>query len=561
MKIPEIMNQTGLDGFLPSPSNSMWLFGWTAWFISSRSPNIDTLDPIISRQFGNYDIGTQILAGEHFNGSSDQDHSESNFWNLQNVGVDVVDRMHGFTWLEDLLSLHDKRSSECAEQWTQSWIQSYGNGNGPGWRPETTARRLIWWIRNYWIMRSHWQNEILDLVNRSISRQSRYLSIWKVFTRSQFSRLQIDTSLLLVALFQNYVDRIIKVRIASFTQSLTNIVNEYGEVPSRNPMELLQIGFYLNLVLQALKDLDAPIPDRLSESAHHIAETLLSLNTSDQSLCYYYGDRYAPLGMIPATIVGLSPGIPVIRQKAMGYTSVRAGLACLTLNDTIPPKWRSEDKSLESFSAIEFSSGNVPIIVNNCSGTPVQNSTTKQTSLTGVHSSLEISNHDSSENGNTHKKRLLDIYKTRQASEFIQTNSWKSQFGTTIHVSHEGYKSKYGVLHHRILQLKHDGTELRCNDIIEFVDDVDSSIAFRLNFYLHPEVSVENKPSENSVRLDLSNGESWRFTFFGRYMLRLDERVDISECTGIIQVPLQIVIDGKTTDRSTNLEWALEQLF
>ena len=60
----------------------------------------------------------------------------------------AAEQRHGFVWLDDLAALGDSAARARAQDWTWDWIARYGAGQGPGWSPDLTGRRLIRWINH-----------------------------------------------------------------------------------------------------------------------------------------------------------------------------------------------------------------------------------------------------------------------------------------------------------------------------------------------------------------------------------------------------------------------------
>jgi uncharacterized heparinase superfamily protein len=118
--------------------------------------------------------------------------------------------------------------------------------------------------------------------------------------------------------------------------------------------------------------------------------------------------------------------------------------------------------------------------------------------------------------------------------------------GVILRLSHDGYASRFGVVHQRSLRLSPDGRRLDGEDV--FAPAHGESLpakrgdAFAVRFHLHPTVKANRLTDGHGVMLVLPNREVWTFDAY-------EERVDIEESVYLAgpdgpRRTVQIVIHG-----------------
>ena len=72
---------------------------------------------------------------------------------------------------------------------------------------------------------------------------------------------------------------------------------------------------------------------------------------------------------------------------------------------------------------------------------------------------------------------------------------------TRLEASHDGYVSRFGLVHRRILILRDDGSELRGEDLLVPAGRKGKrgKVPYAIRFHLHPTVRAELSPDGSSV--------------------------------------------------------------
>ena len=97
--------------------------------------------------------------------------------------------------------------------------------------------------------------------------------------------------------------------------------------------------------------------------------------------------------------------------------------------------------------------------------------------------------------------------------------------GDLLTTSHDGYLSRFGVAHRRVLMISHDGGRLDGEDTVAPAPGSrikGSDTDFALRFHLHPAVKASRLSDSRGVMLVLPNRDVWTFE-------ALDDKVDLED--------------------------------
>ena len=97
--------------------------------------------------------------------------------------------------------------------------------------------------------------------------------------------------------------------------------------------------------------------------------------------------------------------------------------------------------------------------------------------------------------------------------------------GTQLTTSHDGYQSRFGVVHRRVLMMAEDGSRLDGEDILSLAPGARhkaSNADYAIRFHLHPSVKASRLSDARGVMLVLPNREVWTFE-------ALDDKVELED--------------------------------
>ena len=136
----------------------------------------------------------------------------------------------------------------------------------------------------------------------------------------------------------------------------------------------------------------------------------------------------------------------------------------------------------------------------------------------------------------------------------------KGAGATRLEASHNGYASRYGLTHRRILILRDDGTELRGEDLLvpSGGKGKKGKVGFAIRFHLGPGIEVGLSEDGQGAGLALPDGSYWQFRSGGG-QVTVEESLWV-DGHGRPQPVQQLVLQGLVSRGGGNFAWLLKKM-
>ena len=199
---------------------------------------------------GSYPKGRQIMAGNLlFAGALVEHPASASVWAVDPPSGAFANALHSFEWLEDIAAIGDTAARETAQAWTLDWIARFGTGNGPGWTPSVTGRRLVRLITHAPMLLMHMPSKSQAALFHSLSRQTMFLRHEWLRGPQGLPRIEALTGLIYAGLTLEGYESIREAAVQALARTVAASVTSDGGVASRNPDELLEAVSYTHLTL------------------------------------------------------------------------------------------------------------------------------------------------------------------------------------------------------------------------------------------------------------------------------------------------------------------------
>jgi uncharacterized heparinase superfamily protein len=131
---------------------------------------------------------------------------------------------------------------------------------------------------------------------------------------------------------------------------------------------------------------------------------------------------------------------------------------------------------------------------------------------------------------------------------------------TRIEASHDGYASRYGLVHRRILLLRDDGSELRGEDLLVPTGRKGKrgKVAFAIRFHLGPGIELGLSEDGQGVGLALADGSYWQFRA-GAGEIAIEDSIWVDGQGRPVPVQ-QLVVQGMVSRGGGNFAWLLKKM-
>ena len=532
----------------------------TTGFVSQPEP----------RTIGSHARGRQLVQGNFlFAGFLVEDRNAA-IWDLPVPDAAFEAALHGCTWLDDLSAVGDIAARIRAQDWVFGWITRFGAGEGPGWAPDLTARRLIRWINHAILLLNGRRREDSDAFFRSLAQQTVFLSKgWKSASPG-LPRFEALTGLIHAGLALTGMEPLVPPAISALSGEAARGIDAGGGIATRNPEDLLEVLTLLNWAREALEGAGRiPAPEHLSAIAR-IAPTLRALRHADGGLARFHDGGGGRDGRLDAALV--ASGIRgLCADPAMGFSRLQGGRATVIVDAAAPPAGPASANAHASTLAFEMTSGRCPLVVSCGSGAHFGRDWHRAGRASASHSTLTIEGYSSSRLGpETSFGRA-----PQNLLETVPRNVWRQegsgdQPGTLY--GHDGYAPTHGLTHLRALDLAPNGRKLTGEDVIGAMTPQDGrqfdltlergglkGIGFQIRFHLHPDAGTTLDMGGHAVSVTLRSGEKWVFRYDGEVMLSLAPSACLEKGRLGPRPSHQIVLSGRLFDRSARIGWTFSQ--
>lgn len=475
--------------------------------------------------------------------------------------------LHGFGWLRDLAAAAPRETAAPnAEMLLARWLDAQGDATrGPAWSVERAGERLLAWLVQAPLVLSGENPAMRPRALKAIETTARWLDRHVGKEQDRLAAVTGWAAIVAAGLLlpDGRPRRVFGE--SGLLKALGELVSEDGGVLSRSPLAQMQ-------AIATIVDLEACYdavrrtpPPALRTMLELLVPPLLALRHGDGGLGSWQGagatTAHALARLIAASGVRMRPARDT---RHWGYQTVAAGKSVLQFDAAPPPRPRDARFGCASSLAFEFSHAASRIVVN-CGGGELAGGATPariEQGLRGTsaHSTLTLDDANSTAvliNGQVGKG--VEVVETVRS-----TTGPGNRKATRIEASHDGYASRYALIHRRILMLGADGQELRGEDVLEPSGKRGKrgKVGFAIRFHLGAGVETALSADRRGAGLALPDGSYWQLRLGG----------DIAEAALAIEESLwvdgegrphgtqQLVIEGLASRGGGRFPWLLKRM-
>ncbi|APX16147.1 heparinase [Phaeobacter inhibens] len=522
------------------------------------------------RTIGSFARGRQLVAGNLLFAGYLVESPTTALWDVVAPDLAFDAERHGFAWLDDLAAVGDFRAREKAQLWVWGWIDTHGNGSGPGWSPDLTGRRVIRWINHALFLLAARTADQSEALFGALSRQTWFLSRRWQGASPGLPRFEALTGLIYAGLALKGHEDQVDPALKALAEECASQIDEQGGLPTRNPEELLEVFTLLTWAAAALQDAGRGVPPAQLAAIERIAPTLRTLRHADGGLARFHGGGRGLEGRLDHALAASHVTTRHADGLAMGYARLSGRRTSVIIDASVPPKGRASWNGHASTLAFELTSGRRPLIVNCGSGETFGVEWRRAGRATPSHSTLCIEGHSSArlappERGSGHEIMT-------EAPDNVPLDLSDLEDGYRFQGGHNGYERHFGLTHARTLELAVDGRGLAGEDMLLALDtrnkrrfdkamDAHSlgGIGFEIRLHLHPDVDAALDLGGAAVSMALKSGEIWVFRHDGTCELKLEPSVYLEKTRLKPRAAKQIVLSGRAMNYATRIRWTLSK--
>lgn len=328
---------------------------------------------------------------------------------------------------------------------------------------------------------------------------------------------------------------------------------------SRNPDVLIRLLLDLLPLRQTYAARAVAPPPQLLNAIDRILPMLRMLRHGDGTLALFNG-----MGVTEPDILATVLAYDDPRAKAMvnaphsGYQRVEAGTSLLIVDAGRPPPAEFSTLAHAGCLSFEFSIGPQRLVVN-CGAPDVNRVAAHRAArATAAHSTLIIDDTSSCRFASGHglEKWFGDEILSGPRQVGVERQNLPTK--TRLLLSHDGYRTRFGLIHERLLTLSSDGMRLEGKDRLRPASPkASNSYPYVLRFHMHPSVRLQSALEGRAVLLDLPNESRWVFT-------AQESRIEIEESAFFAATdgprPCEQIVLHCRTDQATQIVWAFQRM-
>jgi len=480
-----------------------------------------------------------------------------------------LDRMvHSFSWLADLEACAPREQvAPIAERILSAWFVANaevprGRRRNPGaaWQTGIAAQRVLNWLAHAPLILSGDKGLCVRTL-AAAEETARWLERTANRAGDGLDRTAAWCAVVAAGLLLPGGKPRRLAAEAQLVRALGELVGGDGGVLSRSPalqMEAIALLVKLRCCYRATRR------DPVEPVEAVIAMMIPPLQTVRQAgggLCAWQGGSAVGGERVDAILTAAGTRTRPLREAGQwGYQRAEAGPAVLVLDAAPPPEARHARCGCASTLAFEFGYGSQRIVTS-CGGAAAAGASVPQhleqaLRASAAQSALVLEDTNSS-------AVLLKGEIGAGVTEVRLMRGWLSQGeggpAARIEARHDGYVSRYALVHRRVLLLADDGRELVGEDqLIPAGRSVKrGNLAFAIRFHLAGGVRVSLDEDARAATLSLPDASTWRF-------LPREGEVSVEESVwtdahGQLQPARQIVLQGKVSRGGGAFIWAFQR--
>ncbi|MCC6927255.1 heparinase II/III-family protein [Novosphingobium sp.] len=477
--------------------------------------------------------------------------------------------VHSFSWLADLEACAPREAvAPVAERVMAAWLGANAKapsrpGKGPAWSVANAGTRELNWLVHAPLILSGQDRVLRARILTALSDTARWLD--KNVGRAEDLLAEVAGWCGIVAAGLLLPDG--KPRRlfgeAGLIRALGELVGDDGGVLSRSPLGQIEVIALLVRLRACYQAVRRDPPQALEAIMALLVPPLLALTHGDGSLGSWQGawalDAQDLAMLVEASGVRTRP-LRDVRQ--WGYQRVVAQKGILQFDAAPPPLAKHARTGCASTLAFEFSHAGQRLVVNcggaACAGGLIPVRLEQGLRATAAHSTLVLDDANSTAVvlGGKIGSGVSEVDLDRRT-----LIGEKNAGATRLEASHNGYVTRFGLTHRRILILRDDGTELRGEDLLVPAGrkGKNGKVGFAIRFHLGPGVEVGLSEDGQGAGLALPDGSYWQFRVGGEGQLTIEESI-WADGQGRPQPIQQLVIQGLVSRGGGNFAWLLKKM-
>lgn len=469
-----------------------------------------------------------------------------------------MEELAGFGWLRHLRAAESSLTRSNARALVDDWIARQGAWHAVAWRPEVLGRRVMSWLMHAPFILHDADARFYRRFLRSLTRQLRYLRRTASGLPDGLPRLQALVALNYAALCMAGQLRLLNSAGRRLNDELARQILPDGGHVSRNPAVLIELLLDLLPLRQAFGARNMPAPPALINAIDRMMPMLRFFRHGDGAFAQFNGMGPTSPDLL-ATVLAYDDarGKPVANAAHSGYQRLETAGVVLVMDTGPPPPIAVSQEAHAGCLSFEFSARRHRIVVNCGLPATSRDSWRHLARTTQAHSTVTVAGASSCLFLGSAKLQRLVGTAVMAGPSNVSVAREEDFDRLRLTASHDGYATRYGMVHERTLSLAAHGRRLDGEDaLLPARGDrlpARASDEFAVRFHLHPAVRANRLTHRQGVILVLPNRDVWTLETYDNEVT-IEESVYLAGPHGPHRT-VQIVIFGHAR-QTPRISWS-----
>jgi uncharacterized heparinase superfamily protein len=414
-----------------------------------------------------------------------------------------------------------------ARSLVDEWLTTGARRREVGRRPDVMARRVISLLSQAPLVLGDTDGKFYRRYLRALAREIRVLRYSSANIPEGLARLQVLIALCYASLC--LANQVGQIRAASrrLSDELQRQILPDGGHVTRNPGVLIELMIDLLPLRQTFAARNIAPPPALLNAIDRMMPMLRFFRHGDGNFALFNGMSSTSSDLL-ATLLAYDDthGSPMSNMPHSGFQRLDAGSVTVIVDTGPPPPPLLSEDAHAGCLSFEMSSGPNRIVVN-C-GIPATGRDNWRAFARGTAAHSTVTYRDVSSCQFVERSSMKKFLKGAPiVSGPVNVENFREigADGSLLTTSHDGYLSRFNLIHRRVLKLAADGSRLEGEDTLApahggRIKGGESDYAVR--FHLHPAVKANRLDDARGVMLVLPSREVWTFE-------TQDDKVELEE--------------------------------
>ena len=431
-----------------------------------------------------------------------EDFNIQSIWENKNLKYNDFKKLHSFYWL---FSIDLKSSNEVTQSIIENWIKKNQNYETKSWEIDILSKRVIAWISNSKITYDESGNKYKNSFNEIISKQVNHL-MNEIDRSPDFNDKMIGCTAITLTGIAYKNNRFLEYGLDLLKKIInTSFDNNYFP-KSRNIRQMVFYLKYFILIRELLKDSLNDIPEYLNEIIHFLGKSYDFLWGSLGQSLLFNGNNNSNNKDFDEYLSLFRYKFKNDKFNISGYTILKNRNAVLAMDTGSNPARNYSENYQSGPLSFEFFFKDEKLITNSGYYQNHNHQLNSISKSTATHSTLILDNSSVCDfkKKNNGPSIVSKGFKTFDKQIINEKNFW------SITCSHDGYLSKYGLIHRRNLEYNIEKNVLYGKE--KLIKKKNFKVTnFELRFHLLPNIKVTKLQDNKSILIELDNS-GWKFS-------------------------------------------------